>query len=79
MLIQIIYWNIAYNRDNTKLILQNSHRIDMIVLQKPWINNKTKTIHNNKKYHTIYNNGRVVLYIYKRHILTIQMLRTGTD
>ncbi len=32
MSIQIIYWNIAYNKDNAKLVLQDSCRADMIML-----------------------------------------------
>ncbi len=79
MSIQIIYWNVAYNRNNAELVLQDSHRADMVVLQEPWTNNKTEATHNSKKYHTIYNSGRAVLYVYKRHALAIWMLRVGMD
>ncbi len=48
-----------------ELVLQDSYKVDMIMLQELWINNKTGTIHNNEKYYIIYDNERTVLYIYK--------------
>ncbi len=77
--VQIIYWNIVYNRDNAELVLQDSRRADVVVLQESWINNKTGAIYNNKKYHIIYNSRRAVLYVYKRYVLMVWMLRAGTD
>ncbi len=79
MLVQIIYWNIVYNRDNKELVLQDSCRADMVMLQESWINNKTGAIYNNKKYHIIYDNRRAALYVHKRYALTAWISRTETD
>ena len=48
-------------------VLGDSREFDVVVLQELYRNRTTISVYCNERYYRIFDEGRVVLFVYKRH------------
>ena len=65
--LKIAYWNTADSLSNMEQALGDSKEFDVVVFQKPYRNRTTMSVYCNERYYRIFDEGRVALFVYKRH------------
>ena len=59
--------------------LGDSREFDVVALQEPHRNRTTMSVYCNERYHRIFDEGRVALFVHKRHPVTSWLQQVGRD
>jgi hypothetical protein len=68
--LKIVYWNTVDSLSNMEQALEDSREFDVVAFQEPYRNQTTISIYYNERYYRIFDEGKITLFIYKKHPIT---------